>query len=563
MQVATNVQSLFASRQLSRSETSLASSLQRLSSGLRINSAKDDAAGLAISERMTTQVRGGNQAIRNANDGVSMLQTAEGALSNIADTIQRIRELAVQSANATNSAGDRQALQAEAAQLVAEITRVGQETQFNGEKLFDQSTSSLGGDPNKRAVIDGMKLGWLSSSETLVSQFYGLKGRGEKMFVGVSTFTDGAGQVAAFVGPPSQPGFFQDMQVDMADFTPPNLPDGGTKPLYNDRIILHEVVHAVMNSAFGAARANALPSWFKEGSAEFIHGADERVFADTTGGTDVTAALAAFNADDVSGSAGYTGGYLALRYMHQTIKGAGGTGVEDVMAYMRDNASATLTQALANASSGAFAGLADFETKFNAAAAGVLAGMNFTNTDTGAIGGLDVDGGDIKTAESVIDWGGRGYDANRAMDGFDVTFEDIGGGAGQRYVDYQIGPNARQTLQVGIGAVNSSALGISDVDLRSAAGAQVAIVHLDEALDFLNGQRANIGAQLSRLDYAIANLQVGVETTSASRSRVRDSDYASETANLARSQILQQAGVAMLANANATPSLALTLLRNV
>jgi flagellin len=563
MQINTNVSSLFASRQLGRSEASLALSLQRLSSGLRINSAKDDAAGLAISERMTTQVRGGNQAIRNANDGVSMLQTADGAMSTLAESIQRVRELAVQSANATNSPSDRRALQAEAAQLVAEITRIGQETQFNGEKLFDQSKASLGGDANKRAVIDGMKLGWLSSSESIVSEFYGIQGGGEKMYVGLSTFTDGAGQVAAFVGPPSLPGYFQEMQVDMADFTPPNLPDGGTKPLYNDRIILHEVVHAVMNSAFGAARMNALPKWFKEGSAEFIHGADERVFADTSGGTNVAAALAAFNADSVATSAGYSGGYLALRYMHQAIKGSGGSGVEDVMAYMRDNGSATLSQALTNASHGAFADLTDFNTKFNANAASVLASMNFTNTDTGAIGGFDVDSGDVKTAQSVIEWGGRGYDPNKAMDHFDVTFEDIGGAAGQRFANFHIGPNANQTLQVGIGAANAFALGIDDVDISTAAGSQVAIVHLDEALDYLNLQRANIGAQLSRFEFAIGNLATSVESVSASRSRIRDADYAAETAGLARNQILQQAGVSVLANANANPSQALALLRNL
>ena len=135
--INTNINSLTAQRNLSMSQASLSTSLQRLSSGLRINSAKDDAAGLAISERFTTQIRGLNQAARNANDGISLAQTAEGALKASSDILQRVRELAVQSANASNSAGDRQALQAEVGQLVAELDRVSQTTEFNGSKLLD------------------------------------------------------------------------------------------------------------------------------------------------------------------------------------------------------------------------------------------------------------------------------------------------------------------------------------------------------------------------------------------------------------------------------------------
>src|SRR5690349_18158385 len=140
--INTNVASLNAQRNLSSSQSSLATSLQRLSSGLRINSAKDDAAGLAISERFSTQIRGLNQAARNANDAISLAQTAEGALASVGDNLQRIRELAVQSANATNSSSDRAALQAEASQLVSEVQRVGTQTSFNGLKLLDGSFTS-------------------------------------------------------------------------------------------------------------------------------------------------------------------------------------------------------------------------------------------------------------------------------------------------------------------------------------------------------------------------------------------------------------------------------------
>ena len=130
--INTNINSITAQRNLAMTQTSLATSMQRLSSGLRINSAKDDAAGLAISERFTTQIRGLNQASRNANDGISLAQTAEGALAEITSNLQRIRELAVQSANSTNSASDRDALNQEVQQRLAEIDRVGAQTSFNG-----------------------------------------------------------------------------------------------------------------------------------------------------------------------------------------------------------------------------------------------------------------------------------------------------------------------------------------------------------------------------------------------------------------------------------------------
>lgn len=140
--INTNVMSLNAQRNLLRSSGDLATSMQRLSTGLRINSAKDDAAGLAISERMTSQIRGMNQAVRNANDGISLVQTAEGALQEVTNNLQRIRELAVQSANDTNSGDDRTALQAEVTQLLAEIDRVADQTQFNGKKLIDGTFSA-------------------------------------------------------------------------------------------------------------------------------------------------------------------------------------------------------------------------------------------------------------------------------------------------------------------------------------------------------------------------------------------------------------------------------------
>ena len=158
--INTNVLSLNAQRNLNKSGSDLATSLQRLSSGLRINSAKDDAAGLAIANRMTSQIRGLNQAARNANDGISLAQTAEGGLGTVTNSLQRIRELSVQSANATNSATDRAALQSEAAQLIAEIDRVASTSSFNGVKLLDGTFTSqqfqVGADANQTISVSSI-----------------------------------------------------------------------------------------------------------------------------------------------------------------------------------------------------------------------------------------------------------------------------------------------------------------------------------------------------------------------------------------------------------------------
>lgn len=335
--INTNMGSLTATRHLGSTENALARSVQRLSSGLRINSARDDAAGLAISDRMTTQVQGLNQAARNANDGISMLQTAEGVYETVTANLQRIRTLAVQAANATNSTSDRQALQAEVSQLVSEIDRVGKEAEFNGLKMFSSHNSSVVGDEDQLAALDGLKLYSLRQSEQRISELYGVTADGVQMRVELTTFTDGAGNTAARVGSfVGATGFGNNitMQIDMADFVPPNLPNGGSAPFYNDRIVAHEMVHAVMNRTtnYGDLVNNYM--WFVEGTAEFIHGADERVLFD--GGSTAPGAanlVSEFNNGFSGSSADYSASYAATRYLHDQIKAAGGEGIKDIFAF--------------------------------------------------------------------------------------------------------------------------------------------------------------------------------------------------------------------------------------
>jgi flagellin len=570
LSINSNTVSLSARRQLGGSETKLTQSIQRLSSGLRINSAKDDAAGLAVSERFSTQIRGNNQAARNANDGISLLQTADGSLGNVAGNLQRIRELAVQAANATNSRSDRQNIQAEIDQLAAEIDRVGISAQFNNMSIFAQDRASAVGDANQLAVYDGLTGvgGWLENSENIISSLYGITSNtNAAMSIEFTTFTDGAGGTAArVVSSVGASGYGTNLklQIDMADFTPPNLPNGGSAPFYNDRIILHEMAHAIMSQTvnWGSLANDANAKWFVEGTAEFIHGADERVFADTSGNTaGGRAAVAAALSDGFQvTSLDYSAGYAATRYLHEKIQLAGGAGIKDMLVYMNQNPAATLDDAFANATHGAYASNAAFLADFAANGAAFINTFDFSNSDTGAIGGLDVDGGAVKSAESVVpDTATKsGPDV---LIGFAENFEAIvAGGGAKNALTFQVGANAGQTVDSKLGAMNLGALGLQNSLNVLDAPSQV-ISAVDRALGYVNSERANVGAQMSRFENTIGNLQSTTENLMASRSRIQDADFAAETASLARAQVLQQAGTAMVAQANQLPQLVLSLLR--
>ncbi len=380
MVINTNVASLTAQRNLNGSQSALQTSLQRLSSGLRINSAKDDAAGLAISERFSTQIRGLNVAVRNANDGISLAQTAEGALAEIGNNLQRIRELAVQSANASNSASDRTALQAEVGQLLSEIDRVADQTSFNTTKLLDGSATSfvfqVGANADETITVDTpvdaniVSLGGTITTSTTQSSAISALGTG---VVAAGSLTIGG----VDIGPLSAVGTAQQRT--------------------------NQVVNAINN---------------------------------------------------ISGQTGVNASYNAA------------TGRIDL------------------ASESAF----------------VLGG-----TDTGALTGFN---GAAATAST-----------------------------------------------------NATVTGISSLNISSFAGATLAMKQVDAALEEINSSRATLGAVQNRFESVIANLSTSAENMSASRSRILDADFAAETANLTRGQILQQAGTAMLAQANSLPNNVLSLLR--
>lgn len=567
MQINTNLDVLSANRASNRSQRSLSTALQRLSSGLRINRAVDDAAGLSISTRMQAQVTGMRAAARNANDAVSMMQTADGGLQSVTDMLQRMRELAVQAANkGVYSIVDRRAIQLEVDELSAEITRTAKNTSFNGIKILDDSARFGTPDGGKFAVMDALKRGWLKSSEDLISTYYGLTPRGTDFTVDLDAFTDGAGGTAARVSAGVAAGVGNinnlTLEIDMADFADFSAPNGGTGPVYYDRIIAHEMVHAVMDDQ---TDMSILPTWFKEGAAELIHGADERV-SGLGGAAAVIAGSVISGGAWGGGSIDYAKAYLASRFLHLKAGGysendPSQSGMGLVMAEL--HAGQTLDQAIATATGGQYANEAAMLTDFDTNGQAYLEahGLDLTNADAGSIGGIDAEDGlavrDGRSAEQVV-LDIDEYDENPTN--FNVLWPvDFTAAEGPvNFLQFHVGADARQTINVGYASASAEALRVDDLDLVDYA--PMAIGRVDAAIDYVNNQRARIGAQMSRLEHSVSINESQMEGVTASRSRILDADYALETATLTRSLILSQAATAMISQAQTQPQIALSLL---
>ncbi|GAA0408385.1 hypothetical protein GCM10009094_10630 [Massilia aurea] len=530
-------------------DTGQAKLVERLSSGMRINRASDDAAGQAITSRLTSNLRGTSQALRSLSDATSMLQVADGAMASVTDTLQRLREMAVAAGNGSYTDGDRGALQKETQALLQHITQVGTDTSFNGEAVFSQDTVSIGGDERRRAVLDGLQSGWLSSAEDLIKQHYGLMGDGARLTVNLDT-TDGGYNVLASVSGTSSGGKLNNLHlnIDMADFGTAPTPDGGSAPLYSDRIVAHEMVHAVMGRTMNMG---ALPQWFVEGTAELINGADERLAG--------AGSIAGVVATVAGGGFTYEGGYAASRYLHDRMKGLGVEGgIKGIMQYLNNNQSANLDAALNAVSNGVYTSNAAFLADFGANGEQFInTKMNLTNADTGAIGGLDADGGPARDARAVVPASGTSNAAD-GLAGFNVVYPDEGGASGVRRVQVQAGDSAGDLIDLQFSSMNARALGLANLDMTRS---NVALLTIDRALEFVNEQRVRTGASSNRLDLAAGALETSSQNMQAARSRIQDTDYASDTARLTRTQILQQAASAMLAQANGQPRSILSLLR--
>jgi len=491
--INTNVASLNSQRSLTMSQTSLASSLQRLSSGLRINSAKDDAAGLAISDRMNAQIKGLNQATRNANDGISLAQTAEGDLEQIGNNLQRMRELAVQAGNATNSASDRQALNSEVQSLAAEIDRVAQNSSFNGTKLLDgsfvaqQFQIGANGTSNDRLAITSIGSARITA----------LGGSGTS----TTTAVTGTATTAAALSAGS---------VTLNGFQ-------------------------VGASGIGSAAGQSVGSAYSKAVAINLVSAQSGVTA-TANETTVTGAVqTTFTGVTAANSFSINGISVGAIAAGGTAPGQGANVAAAV------NSVSTQTGVTATAANDGKVTLAAADGRDIS----LLALGTTTVAQAAATFGLIT--GDVATpASAVVTQGTITLNSNNAA-GIVVS-----GGAVAA-----AGLTAGTTSPSTTLTVNS----ISSLNVLTANAATNALSAIDGALATVSSARVSLGSYQNRFASVVSSLQTTSENLSASRSRIVDADFAAETANLTRSQILQQAGTAMLAQANSLPQNVLSLLR--
>jgi flagellin len=695
--INTNIASLNSQRNLNRSQGDLSVALQRLSSGLRLNSAKDDAAGLAISERFTTQIRGLNQATRNANDAISLSQTAEGALGEYGNILQRVRELAIQSANSTNSASDRGALNSEANQLIAELQRVATTTQFNGQNIIDGSftgaqfqvgananqtilvnignaqTSALGSYQvgNTATAVSGTALSGGDLTINDVDVGVSVSGSAEDIAAAINSVTSQTGvKASASTSTASsvsnsllrnqtlQSGDLLINGVNIGAVTGSNnvATQGANVATAINNVSTQTGVTAVSDLATGALTLtsttgkdieitssngdaglnrveNATALEVRDGTATASTGVT--TFAGNVAGV-TTLQFAAIATNDVVVHQGITYEFAAGTdtATHKYLGAATGTlntdvgtlrtsintnasnvtvgGATDTITITSDVATSTTSHTAVDVTGVATALTTDTE---NVGAAGIavgdsltVAGVVYEFTFDGTGNSTGTTGVSLAATDAAIgtnfaaavnarhtaiatnitaagtnavtltsDLLGSGVSnlavtesgagvagvstaaATAGTDGAAVTFNVHGTLELDSSTQFTIA--GADTAKAGLSSASATLNSIDTVDISTVSGANTAISLIDGALDQVSSLRGDLGAVQNRFESTIANLSATSENLSAARSRIRDTDYAAETAALTRAQILQQAGVAILSQANALPQLVLSLLQ--
>lgn len=584
--INTNISALAAQGSLRKTGIAQATSMERLSTGIRINNAKDDAAGLAISTRMTANIRGISAAIRNANDGISLTQTAEGSLSAIGDNLQRIRELAVQSSNSSNNTTDRAALNAEAQQLVAEIDRVANNTTFNGIKLIDGSYTSqslqvgAGNDSNDRISIS------IASAKSSALGVSSPKIDGKALTVGTA-FTDGGitingvnvgvsvndgvstveasgsalAKANAINAVSGQTGVTAEVGAATRSFTATTA--GGSYAL---RINNVSVTGTTSTAAVAEVQTATYTGTVTAAGSVTLLGVATAGLAQNANATTVASAIVANKAAILAGSGakaiGLTNisanaGVLTLTY---TAGGTDVTGAGDVADFAGEvaNNGMTLTYTASGTS-----GVAGSTGGATGTASEIAAAINAVSKDTGVVATVGASGAYTLTAADgrnirveVPTQGATGVSAAATAYGT-VTLKSSSSAG--------INLGGSQATMAILGAAaqisSSSGAGVSNIDLSTSNGSQSALTVLDKAIDSVTNTRAAMGAYQNRLTASIANLETTSMNLQASRSRILDTDYAKETTNLAKSQIITQAATAMLAQANQSAQSVLALLK--
>ena len=489
-----NMVSLVTQRHHAANTQTAQNALQKLSSGLRINGAQDDAAGLAIASRMTSQIKGQNVAVHNAMDGLSLLQTADGALASSASILQRVRELAVQSANATNSTNDRQALNHEAAGLMAELSRIAQTTELNGFSLLSDAGTSLNLQLGANAG-QGLNL----TTDNMLPSSYGMQ---------QTSYTHGYGAVQLS----NQPWGVNGVTLGTVNI----------EGIQNASI----AVNANESAQSIAAKVNA-----------------------TSGQTGVAA---------VAVTSVRFGPFSPGNY-ELTIQSENNT--PTVVSFNMPSNDAAGMEVVANAFNAVSAetGVTAFTSDLPFLGVRVIlqnsAGADIRIADTAFVNAGIVNV--LKTSPSVVS---HSLNAGFILDNNGTPESLSASGSLQFYSSTAVAVTGAGTNAVAANPGASGLLPLSSLNISSAASAQQAMALADAALDKISSQRSSIGAWQSRLEQTVQQLQAASENQSAARGRIQDADFAQETASLSKAKILQDAGAAMLVQANVQPKILLNLL---
>jgi len=623
--INTNIASLNAQRNLNASQSEANTALERLSSGLRINSAKDDAAGLAISERFQSQIAGLNQAQRNANDGISLAQTAEGAMDEITNNLQRIRELAVQSANATNSISDRQALNQEVQQRIEEINRIAAQTSFNGLKVLDGTfatqTFQVGANTGETIAISGLDSRG-SQIGSIINQSNNL---GISIVENPSPTVTTTNESGLTFGGPDISGSvtINDVTVNIAtqSYADPAALAGqigdllsgdvaNVPPLTPDQLAAVADIQVGVDGdslTFTSSRDGAVDATIDLNSAS----------APAAGVTDATATVT-----EDGGTQSFnigTGFYFSDSATGQITITGQNSGNPITFDFSGVNDSTSFIQAINDGMSDANVPATFTATGYDSA----TGNLTFTNTAAASSGANDIAITDLdlsdngtpeidfdqaleiagQTGVSLIDAFERGDEIDFQVD-LNGQVINIQGATSLNDVIGQVNAKSNETgisanlnarnndivfssqfgeeftiavnadidgdgsftgavdlSQTIAGTAADNTVAVNEVDISTPEGADLAMIAIDYAIDTINGFRAELGAVQNRFESTIANLATASENLSASNSRIRDADFAAESAELARTQVLQQAGLSVLAQANARPQQVLQLLQ--
>ncbi len=500
--IQTNVASINAQRNLSGTQNALGTSLQRLSSGLRINSARDDAAGLQISNKLTSQINGLTQASRNANDGISLAQTAEGALGESTNILQRIRDLSIQSANGSNSVEERSALQSEVTQLQSELNRIANTTRFGGRSLlngtFTQVAFQVGAQANETISlsINSARATDLGRINNISFTGFALGDASASAASPVSTVDEN--QTLSFVV------------------------DGRTTTVSSSVGDSAQTLQDAVNSSVSGVRADA-----KTTARVTLTGVDN--VADT-----LDISINGVQLSQITGTASLAASGAALktaidsdaRLSNLTVTD-NGDGTVDIV----DNDGANIVFDDITFSDGG-----------GTTAAPTVQARLFDNS------GISGTATTVATTQGTVISG-------------DIKFTGTASSAALFSSSGTGGISTVTTQSAGSGTITDTGFRASTIDISTAQGAQDAIDVIDAAIAQIDSNRGDLGAIQNRLSSTISNLQNVVENVSAARSRIRDADFASETAELAKNQVLQQAGLSILAQANASSQSVLSLLQ--